>query len=82
MTDKLFIQDFDFHLDKLMQTKDMMALQSQNNWTLTDKRQNKNFSRFAFLEISKIRFTAHLPEQAQGLTPTQAKELQLLFCCL
>lgn len=76
MVDNLFINDIDFHFDKVMQTNDMTALQRQNNCTMTDKRENKYFPRFAFLKISKERNAAHLPAPAHGLTPAQAKELQ------
>ena len=49
-----------------MQTNDMTVIQRQNNWTLTDKKENKDF---------KIRVVAHLPAPVHGPTPTQAKEL-------
>jgi hypothetical protein len=77
MKDLSFKQDF--HLDKVMQTNDKTMLQRQYNWTLTDKRENKNPPRFAFLKISKIRVAAHLPAPAHGLTPSQAKELQYIL---
>jgi hypothetical protein len=81
MLKKIFMTDFlmklatDLHLDKFMQL-DSTAFHRQGNLTQTDKKENKDFLRFAFLKISKIRFAAHLPAPAHGLTPTQAKELQ------
>lgn len=52
MVDNLYTNSIDFHSDKVEQTKDMTVLQRQNNHTLTDKRENKNLPRFAFLKIS------------------------------
>jgi hypothetical protein len=83
MLRKILMIDFsmklatDLHLDKFMQL-DLTAFHRQDNWTQTktDKKENKDCPRFAFLKISKIRFAAHLPAPAHGLTPAQAKELQ------
>ena len=81
MLKKIFMTDFlmklatDLHLDKFMQL-DSTAFHRHDSLTQTEKKENKNFPRFAFLKISKIRFAAHLPAPAHGLTPTQAKKLQ------
>lgn len=73
MTDKIIFAN----TDKLMQP-DLTAFHRQDccNTTSTDKKENINFPRFAFLKISKKEYAAHLPALAHGLTPTQAKELQ------
>ena len=85
MLKKILIKDFsmklatDLHLDKFMQLG-LTAFHRHDNLTLTqtDKKENINCYRFAFFKISRIRFAAHLPAPAHGLTPTQAKELQFL----
>jgi len=75
MTDFLMKIDIDLQLNTNMRT-DSTAFHRHGNLTQTDKKENKDFPRFAFLKISKIRFAAHLPAPAHRLTPVQAKELQ------
>jgi hypothetical protein len=60
MSDNFTKYDFDFHLDKLMQTNGKTILQRKNNWTLTDKRENKYYPLFAFLKIFIIFFPAFI----------------------
>jgi hypothetical protein len=77
MTDKIIITNKDKFSDRFMQP-DSTAFHRLYSLrqTLTDKKENINCPRFAFLKISKIRFVAHLPAPAHRLTLTQAKELQ------
>jgi hypothetical protein len=81
MLKKILMKDFPMKLDTDLQLDtdmqpDSTAFHRHGNLTQTDKKENKDFRRFAFLKISKIRFAAHLPAPAHGLTPAQAKELQ------
>jgi hypothetical protein len=81
MLKKILMIDFSMKLDTALQLgtdmqTDSTAFHRHYNWTQSDKKENINCHRFAFLKISKIRFAAHLPAPAHGLTPAQAKELQ------
>ena len=83
MTDNIIITDKDNFSDRFMQPDSTVFHRLDSlRLTQTDKKENINCPHFAFLKISKIRFAAHLPAPAHGLTPTQAKELQYFFIYL
>ena len=71
--------DTDLHLDKV-QTIDLTAFHRYDILYQTDKKENINCQRFAFLKISKLRFAAHLLVAAFGgwASPTTSKRAAIL----
>ena len=74
--------DTDLHLDKVL-TVDLTVFHRHDSLILTqtDKKENINCPRFAFLKISKIRFAAHLLVAAFGgwASPTTSKRAAILL---
>ena len=80
------MRDFSMKLDTDLQLgtdmqSDSTVFHRQGNLTQTDKKENKDFPRFAFLKISKIRFAAHLLVAAFGgwASPTTSKRAAILL---
>jgi hypothetical protein len=59
MTDFLIKYDTDLQLNSTVQTIDLTAFHRHDNWTPTDKKENKICQRFAFLKISAYPLAAH-----------------------
>ena len=80
MTVILIKHDTDLQLDKV-RTVDLTAFHRYDSQPLID---NKNYPRFAFLKISKIRFAAHLLVAAFGgwASPTTSKRAAILLMCI
>jgi hypothetical protein len=81
MTDNIIITGKYKLSDRFMQP-DSTTFHRYDNLTLTqtDKKENINCPRFAFLKISKIRFAAHLLVAAFGgwASPTTSKRAAIL----
>jgi hypothetical protein len=82
MKDKIIFADKDKFSDRFMQP-DCTAFYRQDSCRQIsiDKKENKNFPRFAFLKISKIRFAAHLLVAAFGgwASPTTSKRAAIFI---
>jgi hypothetical protein len=67
-------------ITQILPTIGLTAFHRHYSCTMTDKKENINCPRFAFLKISKIKFAAHLLVAAFGgwASPTTSKRAAML----
>jgi hypothetical protein len=81
MTNIKLKYDTDLQLDTIVSAIDLTAFHRYDSLYQTDKKENINCLRFAFLKISKIRFAAHLLVAAFGgwASPTTSKRASIIL---